>query len=381
MISGSQALRYHGIDLGPVNDLDVIVYKESQLNNYNNPDYFILPKKIYDSLYNKTGYIYPEDILTIKMSHLSWDIKWEKTLRHINLLVNMGYSHNPELYKLLKAHWEQVHGNKDFLSLGADKDEFFNDFVTYEYDHDYLHELVAYPERPVYEMCLKENEEVLIDKTKFLNLDFNTQVKMFREEITVIAIERWLVNPTNKGKISWYSAYLLSLKKTITRLTKNWASDFIIHNIRHFRKPEYKYFKNTINKLNIEGNNMTTINEIQEFLNEIGANEEKDQAVFCLAYDVSYLACAVDRYEDRECSWDEASNTVKSALKKFQYEHIERDGGGEGGSEYCRGVFKLNGKFYSVEFSYYSHDGFNYDGITETLKEVTPVKKIVTFYE
>lgn len=66
---------------------------------------------------------------------------------------------------------------------------------------------------------------------------------------------------------------------------------------------------------------------------------------------------------------------------EYGYEHLEREGGGEGGSEYCYGVFKLKGKIYKAEWSYYSYHGDDYDGIEDTLIEVKPVQVTVTQYE
>lgn len=384
MISGSTALHYYGINLGKINDLDVIVYKESQVKNYVNPDYILVPKEIYDILYNTSGYIYPEMILTIKMSHLAWDIKWEKTLRHINSLVNMGYNYNPNLYKLLKAHWGTVHGNKDFLSLSKNKDDFFNDHVTYVYDHDYLHELVAYPNKPVYTKCLKENEDVLIDKTKFFNMEFSEQVRMFREEITVIAIERWLVNPYNKGKVSWFKSWNLSLKKTITSLTKNWAADFIIHNIKEFRVPDYNYFKHAMKILEIEMSKpLEIIDEmLEKMLEKAGIDEQvdsyRDEFIYLMAENCAEdFAWVIGSSE----TWNDVKLIISNILEEFQYEHLDTEGGGEGGAEYCHGVFKLNDKIFMAEYGYYSHYGHKYDGIKDTLREVHPVEKTITVYE
>lgn len=384
MISGSTALHYYGINLGKIKDLDVIAYKESQIKNYVNPDYILVPKEIYDILYNTSGHIYPEMILTIKMSHLAWDIKWEKTLRHINSLVNMGYNYNPKLYKLLKAHWETVHGNKDFLSLSKNKDDFFNDHVTYVYDHDYLHELVAYPNKPVYTKCLKENEDVLIDKTKFFNMEFSEQVRMFREEITVIAIERWLVNPYNKGKVSWFKSWNLSLKKTITSLTKNWASDFIIHNIKEFRVPDYNYFKHAMKILEIEMSTLEIIDEmLEKMFEKIGIDEQvdsyRDGLIYHMAEDcVDDFAWELD---ESPISRGDATLIILSILEEYRFENIVTEGGGEGGAEYCYGVFKLNDKIFKVEYSYYSHYGHEFNGIKDTLREVRPVEKTITVYE
>ena len=225
MISGSSALAYHGINLGEPKDIDIIC-TEDMISRFPKCDIIVVPQEIYDLLYNDTGVIPTELILTIKMSHLSWDIKFIKTKRHINNLLLMGYTSNLEVYYVLKEYWKTIHGNKDHLSLKNSKDEFFNDFVTYVVDHDYLHELVSYPNKPMYNKCLRDNEEVLIDYDKFLQMSFDEQVRMFREEITVIAIERWLINPANKGKYSWVEAYNLALQKTIVSLTKKLGNRF-----------------------------------------------------------------------------------------------------------------------------------------------------------
>ena len=58
---------------------------------------------------------------------------------------------------------------------------------------------------------------------------------------------------------------------------------------------------------------------------------------------------------------------------------IERDGGGEGGSEHCETVVQVGDVYYKIVYSYYSYNGYEYDGAE--VYEVVPVEKIVTFYE
>ena len=96
---------------------------------------------------------------------------------------------------------------------------------------------------------LKDGHDVLIDKKKFDTMLFEDQIRMLREEITVIAAERWLIDPKYKGKISWFRAYLFSLRKTVTTLTKGSYSYFIMENIEHFIKPDYSYFKHLLETL------------------------------------------------------------------------------------------------------------------------------------
>lgn len=67
--------------------------------------------------------------------------------------------------------------------------------------------------------------------------------------------------------------------------------------------------------------------------------------------------------------------------KGLSYEHVEDQTGGEGEGEYCYGVFKLGEQHFQVEWSYYSHHGWDYDDIEYTFHEVKPVQKLVTMFE
>ena len=42
--------------------------------------------------------------------------------------------------------------------------------------------------------------------------------------------------------------------------------------------------------------------------------------------------------------------------------HIEQEGGGEGSGKYCYTVIQVGEKFYKIEYSYYSYNGYDYDG-------------------
>lgn len=218
-----------------------------------NVDVKLIPEHIISLMDFDGIYATPDTVYTIKCSHLGWkNPMWNKHKIDILQLEHLGCKLNYPLYYAFVGFWKEELGGKDFLSLNKRKDDFFTDHVAYRYDHYWLHEQVAFPKRPVYEKCLKQGKEVLIDKQKFDTLSFEDQVRMFREEITVIAIERWLVNPKLKHPVSWFKAYFLALEKTITSLTKNWATDFLVLNLKHFCSPDYTYFKHTLETLNIK---------------------------------------------------------------------------------------------------------------------------------
>ena len=119
--------------------------------------------------------------------------------------------------------------------------------------------------------------------------------------------------------------------------------------------------------------------EVLEDLKKVfGTEKDLDTLVFalCRGYVSDYID---DVFED--FTYDELIEKFNEILDSFGYEHIEQDGGGEGGSEYCYGVFKLKDKLYKAEYNYYSYDGYHYDDIHSTLKEVHPIVRPVTFYE
>jgi hypothetical protein len=140
-----------------------------------------------------------------------------------------------ELHKILYPVWVKTHGSKK-MNLAQAAGNFFADAVVRIYDHDSIHESVAFGDRPLYERILKDGETVDIDPDKLWNgMTFKEQVLLFREEIVATALERWMI-PT-EYRFSPGLAYKLALKKTITSLTKGKSARFIVTNFEHFRQP------------------------------------------------------------------------------------------------------------------------------------------------
>jgi hypothetical protein len=384
ILVGSAALQYWYPDecRTPV-DIDVWTDEEDAESD-GVIDVCIMPKYIIDFItqrycrYQGSLLVPTPDVLyTIKLAHMGWDVFWDKHKKDVLFL--MGVKDcvlDEQLFNILVDHWKTVHGDKKYLSLSKTKDEFFNDHVTYVYDHDYLHELVAYPNPPLYTKCLKDGENVLIDKKKFDRLNYTERINMFQEEITTIAIERWLVNPANTGRYHWIEAYLLALRKTVTSLTKGWATEFILKNLRHFT-PKWKMFEHAINTLK-EGE-VIMANQIEQEEKVVLLNQIYNAYKLVAKQDGEYYS-GVDGFLET-ILFGETYNTVSPI--PF-YEFVEQYGGGEGGSEYCYSIFKYDDEYYKATYSYRSYSGFSYqeDGIEYTqLFKVTPVNKSVTVYE
>lgn len=214
------------------NDLDIWTTRKDIIGK--GMDVSVMSQEIMDAFTGEWHVASVDDLYTIKVSHLPWPIFFWKHANDALFLKSKGAKLNQPLYKLLKEHWTEQHGTKTQLSLYKNKQEFFDDAVSKEYDHDMLHELVSFPDAPVYTTVLKEGHTVFTDKDKFLALSFDNKVKMMREEMNVIMCERWLLHDHIRAKLTFPQAWRMSVEKTVTSLTKGVYSEFICENLEHF---------------------------------------------------------------------------------------------------------------------------------------------------
>lgn len=182
-----------------------------------------------------------DELYTLKVSHSYWVLKngsWDKHMWDIVELKKLGAKLDPDLHKLLYSVWEEKHGKKR-VNLQMDKQSFFTDAVKRIYDHDSIHYSVAYGDKPIYEDCFKDGQEIEMDMKKIKALPFDKQVKLFREEIYATALERWVI--PSDYRCSQRKAYADALRKTITSLTKGWSATFLVDNYEVFREPDHDY--------------------------------------------------------------------------------------------------------------------------------------------
>lgn len=183
----------------------------------------------------------PNQLYTIKVSHSQWDLRNGSWLKHIEdaaWLKRNGAELEWDFYLALMRIWREVHGPKR-VNLTMDKDSFFDDAVKRVYDHDSVHYSVAYGDRPLYETVFDGNAEIAMDMDVIKALPFDTQVRLYREEIYATALERWVIPANYRCSPRW--AYAQALKKTIVSLTKGWSSRFLIENYDVFRRPDMDY--------------------------------------------------------------------------------------------------------------------------------------------
>lgn len=111
-------------------------------------------------------------------------------------------------------------------SLKKSVDDFFDDYVTKKYNHDYLHELVAYHDRPLYTQLQRDLTMAWCEKDLWDKLSVDDKIKCVAEETQVIAIERFLVPKDWNYPVR--HAYIKALDKVCTTLCSGWFRDWAI---------------------------------------------------------------------------------------------------------------------------------------------------------
>ena len=142
LIFGSRAMKHWFPDLKrEPNDLDVITREEKMSRD---EQYYWVPtfEKLLEINKDDT-YLDPDLLITVKTSHLGWDIQWGKTVSDIIFLKNKGCKVDKKLYNALVKDWTEVHGKKWASLKGKDADTFFVDAVKRKYVHDDIHDAVA----------------------------------------------------------------------------------------------------------------------------------------------------------------------------------------------------------------------------------------------
>jgi hypothetical protein len=234
LIIGSTAMERLGVIQRPAKDVDTFSDNpESGWDNFWHPSFaeFV------------SGFRYAtlDELYTIKVSHSYWVLEngsWDKHMSDIVALKRAGAKIIQPLHDLLYKVWEEKYGRKR-VNLQMDKSAFFDDAVKRTFDHDSIHESVAYGEVPIYDSVLVNGQTIAMDMAAIRALDYSEQIKLYREEVYVTALERYVI--PSGYKFSPRRAYAMALQKTITSLTKGWSAQFMVENYETFRIPDIDY--------------------------------------------------------------------------------------------------------------------------------------------
>jgi hypothetical protein len=189
--------------------------------------------KITKTTSNGYAILLPSDLLTLKVSHIFWDIKWDKHMFDIQFLLKEGCAINMELFQKLYTYWNEYHGKNHRSDLDMSAKDFFDNAMK-KYDHDYLHTLIN--PNPTYKKVLKNGKEVDVDEQKFILLSHEEKLSLIREEVYVMAYERL-------ADRNWRPAYAWMLKKFIMHHAPMFEALFIIENYIELHKPTINFKK------------------------------------------------------------------------------------------------------------------------------------------
>lgn len=247
---GSRALEYWGTGFtaGPSSDWDIICPKDEAhiWEEYDDVDVTFLEElaseeilgsrrsasRDFTEVHGRSVSVPDMSKLAIlKRSHLWRDLNWEKhiTQYHFEMarvLLSPPTGEHPlvkERAKLTKEKYPQPHPD-----LSKSNEDFFDDAVKKDFDHDWIHELVAYGKRPMFEKLKHRGREgsAWCSKDLWDKLTHEEKLKCVAEEAHVIACERFLI-PSNWTH-NWWGAYMKAVKKVCTTLCSGYFRDYAI---------------------------------------------------------------------------------------------------------------------------------------------------------
>lgn len=176
----------------------------------------------------------PVGLALIKRSHLWRDLNWDKhiTQYHLHLKEHLPEDEESKSYLLRRMRLTKEAYPQNNPKLNQSNTDFFDDAVEKKYDHDWLHELAAHHDRPLYERMKNPDKmgEAWCEKNLWDNFGHEDKIKTVQEEAYVIATERFLI--PKDYKFPKKLAYLTAVKKICTTLTSGWFRDFAIDNWR-----------------------------------------------------------------------------------------------------------------------------------------------------
>lgn len=178
-------------------------------------------------------------LLTLKCSHMFWDIFWSKHMYDIVFMFENGAKIIEPLFYELYEYWNKIHGKNKRSDLEMSAEDFFNNALK-TYNHDELHTYIN--PTPTYLKVLKDGAEVEVDENKFNKLTFEEKVDLVQEEVFVMAYER-------RGKRDYRVAYNWMLKKFIMNHAPMYETLFIFENYRHIQRCPYNYVEKIDNGL------------------------------------------------------------------------------------------------------------------------------------
>lgn len=237
---GSRALNfwYPDCKIKDTTDWDVVSFQPIEGTEWHNPNILLNSElEQYDSgihvikfglefnIINRTG------LAIIKRSHLWRDLAFGKHITHWDKYLSEAVPYfteeDKDYLKRRTAATMQMFPQMQ-PNLNQTVSDFFDDAVEKKYNHDWLHELFAYQDKPLYTKLQSNPELAWCEKDKWQQLSRTEQLQCVAEETCVIATERFLV--PSEWSCPARLAYFKALQKVCTTLCSGWFRDCAIDN-------------------------------------------------------------------------------------------------------------------------------------------------------
>jgi hypothetical protein len=196
----------------------------------------------------------PWGLSAVKRSHLWRNISFQKHITHYHrqMIPYKRQNYNDEIEAFLQKRIELTMKEfpQGYPKLNKSVQDFFDDYVVKKYDHDYLHEIVAYYDKPLYTRLQSDPSKAWCERDLWDKLSLEDKTKCVAEEASVIAIERFLV-PRN-WEYSVRHSYLKAIDKICTTLCSGWFRD---HAIDYYPEVNELFCKTKFENIRKELNN------------------------------------------------------------------------------------------------------------------------------
>lgn len=240
ILIGSAALLTHGINIGR-NPADLDYFTDQEFISEDKKLETFAHNDLIDWFGKEDRVATLDELYTIKVSHIFWDLKntsWEKHVHDIILMEKAGAKLDLGFYTVLYSIWEERYGKKQ-AKLNVAPEDFFKSSVRRIYDHDSIHASVAYYGEPLFNRILRDGSAVAVDISKWESLSHEDKIRTVREEVYATALERQII--PSEYTSSPRAAYHWALKKTITSFSKGWFPLFIVTHLAELWNPEIDY--------------------------------------------------------------------------------------------------------------------------------------------
>ena len=251
LIYGSSAIKYHYPDYDKEpHDIDIITATDNKyhlnIETCKRIEQYYLPEfqYIFDNNVDEL-YVDPDFLYTIKISHLSWDINWDKHMKSAIFLQEKGAKLNHKLYGSLMIAWSRIHGKK-LVKMNVKNDVFFKENIYRRYNHEFLHSKFMFYDRPLNERIRKDLDSPLCSEELWNLLTFDDKIKCALEEIYVLTAERYIF-VDKPMKIE--HAKTKTLKNMITSTTSGFFNLFLKDNFNLLRTTNPEHILEKIKEL------------------------------------------------------------------------------------------------------------------------------------